>query len=1241
NISIFRVEGNVTTTTGTINIDDATIRILRQRTSLVEPPVIMNIKNRATFDIPADMTATIRTTVYDLTEGGAAEIVKTGGGTLFLTPNDGVSPSSLSSTIIVKEGQFTLGNANALVPNHGCTFKLEGGTISADYVGGASDILMHLDKSSVGNLMLHGNNAGENLDLSEFPGVALVPNGTFTYTGTITPYQNKYIFRPTGGLMVYDSDISDNANGVASVEIYGATDTDGVTLSGVNSGMTGNISVFKGILGISARSEAAGNSAFTKLYLAEGTSLKLDARLDDGFLTSRVDPASKPAAILLTDNSARCNVDLSLFPGCRLGTDKTDTIMVQTGAIFPNADNVYLLGGGAVPYYQTSHPGFQPSAMADTATGPARVEVGAVGIVNLSNSENTYSGGTSIVDGGAVFATADGFGAVPTEFDEDNIYINGGILRNANSNFALAATRGVKVGPDGAELHPWGTYSVDIRGGLTGAGPVRITDGGLITLSGANNTFQGPITVTQANQQLTIGSDEVFSWASTDGISTPGKVILKNGGNDTFNDVISGTGSLVKRGEGCMTLAQSQSYSGGTVVEGGALVLPDGVKLANSSSLFNNGEVVFSTLDALGLGIISGNGLFTVAGDVVLDTSRITGSQSFEVLDGAALDIDEPAFGEKSEVRLDDGARMTLGGCYVSKVDGFEAFSLNGSATLADGNLVLTPNTIGVSGSAFYPSQILISKPWSVSFTYQAGAHDEWTTDLLGAALVLQNDAAGPDALGAASSGAALGCTFAKSIGVIMRVGVESDTRNRYGFSNAGSITDDTSARSNAVAADGGNPIKITVSYDGSNLHAEWNCNGTVRTRDWTVDLAASLGSEFAWIGFTGATGASTGCEQTISNFAFGKSGATLSGINETDWTHSKYPATYTTLDDQPAFELTSNEGYKRSAVWNSTRINVTQPFRATFKYRVTACSTPPADGMAIAIQNYSSNAGDCYGADGGAVGLVYGTPRERTVGWAVNLYQGVNDQCFKYVLAGNFSGDTVPLTDWDLANGQDTEFTLTYDLYSLTLTATRNGVSISASRVVDLASAVGGDSAWIGFTGATGGSTARQVVYDFTFAYEEIDTSCYGNAFVVEGAAQMNLGEGTVAFGNLTLLDGADLAVGSAADSRLELAGTTLAGGATVTSSSAPIILSDTIAFDSATGILKLVGDVSASGKVALKLSSYNGSRDLIDLTEATTSLTEDDFEVTGDVSPLVKVGIRNGKVRVWRDDATIIILH
>ena len=738
---------------------------------------------------------------------------------------------------------------------------------------------------------------------------------------------------------------------------------------------------------------------------------------------------------------------------------------------------------------------------------------------------------------------------------------------------------------------------------------------------------------------MTIGSDANFSWASTDGISSVGKVVLRTTDDDVFGDVVSGTGGLTKQGEGRLTLARSQTYSGGTSVEGGTLVIPHGVTLANTASFRNNGEVVFDSLDALGTGSISGDGRFTLSGSIDLDASRIAGNPCFEVLPDAALAVNAPSFGSRSEVRLDDGSTATLGGGFVDTVEGFMGFVTSGTAKTVDGELVLTPNESGKAGSAFYTRRVKVTEPWSVSFTYQAGEHGDWTEDVLGAAFILQNADEGPALL--ETTAASAGCNVAKSFGALIRLGIDADCNDRWGFINGGRVEDANSARTLAIAASAGHELVVEVTYDGTKLHTKFTCNGNSRERDWTMDPAALLGSGFAWVGFTGATSASTGCAQTIRNFRFtGGSAVTLS-INETDWVHSKYAPTYTTVDGQPAFQLTTNESSKRSATWHKTRINVSRPFTASFKYRVPAHSESAADGFSIAIQNYGANAGDCYGADGGAMGIVYGTPRANTVAWGVNLYQ---TQSFKFVLDGAWNGDPVPMTEWDMADGNDTEFTLTYDLKTLTLTATRSGFDVTASREVDLLDKTGGaGTAWIGFTGGTGGSSAEQLVYDFTFAYGAVDNSRYANPFVVDGAVTLNLGQGAIGFADLTLLDGTVLsATSSYSGAALELGGTKLVGNATVSCvETSPIVLQDTIYFTENAGVLKLVGDVRANGKVKLDISSIKGVRNLLDLSEATTAITTDDFEVTGAVRPPVRLDIQNGILRAWRDVSTVLIFR
>ncbi len=1262
NIQSIRTGSDVTTTTATLNADSATFRstFARNRTWLLPPQVTFNFKNEVTFDIGVDsetgaaVTQNIGTKLNDLTEEGTGTFVKSGAGTLVLSNDGTVDSSTVSSLFLVRDGLLKIGSATVFAAGSTASFKLDGGTICADYEGGASFVLSRLDRDSVGSFVVTANNAAENLDFSQYPGVELVTSGTFTYTGKITPFQNKYVFRPTNGLMVYSGNIADIGATPASVEIYGATDLDGVTLAGLNDGMSGMISVFKGILGISGGSEAAGGPS-TKLYLAEGTALKLDARVGTTFFTTRIDPASKPAVILLTDNSAACNVDLSLFPGCRLGSDKTDEIMTQTGLILPNADNAYLLGGGAVPYYQTSHPGFLPSTMADAAAGPTRVEVATAGIVNLSNTANSYSGGTSILDSGVVFVTADGFGAVPDEFDEDNIYINGGILRSGNTKFSLAATRGVKVGPDGAELHPWGSYSMEIPGGLTGAGPLKISDAGCIWLSGARNTYVGPVTCTAATD-LIIGGAENYSWASEAGIAmNGGSVTLATPFDVAFNDVFSGTGSFRKQGNGTVTLMQPQTYAGETVIAEGKLVLGEGVSLVNSTALRNDGEVVFSSLSALGTGTIAGNGRFTVreGGNLRLDGNRIQGTPSFEVSRDASIEIDAPGFNPRSGFMLDDGASLKLGLGAVKAISGFGDFVCNGSAELLDGRLRLTPNDKGQFGSAFFNRRVKLSKPWTLTYTYQIGDHDTLTEDMFGCCFLIHNATLGESTLG--SDVTQLGCEFGPKIGVVNKLGYNGTYYNHYGFF-------DNPANTGALLASTGAAIVVTLTYDGATLHVAYDCNGTVRTRDQAIDFASALGSDYAWIGFGGCTGSATGCEQFYSNFSFssddtGSAEVEVPGpIGADGWSMSKYPPALVTLDDVDgqAFELTpADTENTRTAVWNKNKVRLDRPFTASFKYRVTSsAASGPGYGMTVVLQNKSATT---YGQNQGRYGFVHtsaGYEETNAVGYVVNLYKSQAEQKFRYIehntiMSVSEEEDAMSgLKDWNLADGVDTDFTLRYDLTNLTITASRPGFSHEVSREVDIAAVVNGNTAWIGFTGGTSTKWSRQLVHSFTFAYDDegFNPATYANPFVVAGAVRVLLGDDEVGFSNLELREGAVLTPAIAEGAGLlELANTLVSGNATVVSGeNVPIVLANAINFAPGTGTLKLVGDVKTNGRpIKLVLSELKGVRQLLDLSDMTKPLTLDDFELAGTVPPPLKMDIQNGILRAWRDISTVLFFR
>lgn len=156
--------------------------------------------------------------------------------------------------------------------------------------------------------------------------------------------------------------------------------------------------------------------------------------------------------------------------------------------------------------------------------------------------------------------------------------------------------------------------------------------------------------------------------------------------------------------------------------------------------------------------------------------------------------------------------------------------------------------------------------------------------------------------------------------------------------------------------------------------------------------------------------------------------------------------------------------------------------FQASFTYQTP--SDGGADGMSFCIQNEGPNA---LGGGGGSLGVSGITP---SVELELNLYTG-NAQNIGYTLLtdgltgadgnnGNYqkpgnvkinSGDPINISMY-YVNGQA----------EITFTDAVAATSFSASYAINIPAVVGGDTAYVGFTGADGGATSLQIITNFTF---------------------------------------------------------------------------------------------------------------------------------------------------------------
>ncbi|HNO77876.1 MAG TPA: choice-of-anchor Q domain-containing protein [Phycisphaerae bacterium] len=180
-------------------------------------------------------------------------------------------------------------------------------------------------------------------------------------------------------------------------------------------------------------------------------------------------------------------------------------------------------------------------------------------------------------------------------------------------------------------------------------------------------------------------------------------------GSSTFdgliNDSFNGPGSITKTGTGSFTLSNANTYSGGTVIEGGKLVLGNtagsatgsgGIAVANGGTLAGNGSANGTTTVASGGTVAPG----TSIGDMTLQNATFETGSTLEI----EFDMDQH-----------DGLFVTE----TAELAGtLEIVSLNGLPTIGASFVVLTAGTltgsfdavVGPTGSA-----------WSVDYDYVAG----------------------------------------------------------------------------------------------------------------------------------------------------------------------------------------------------------------------------------------------------------------------------------------------------------------------------------------------------------------------------------------------------------------------------------------------------------------------------------------------------------------------------------------
>ncbi|MGO8926101.1 MAG: LamG-like jellyroll fold domain-containing protein [Limisphaerales bacterium] len=288
-----------------------------------------------------------------------------------------------------------------------------------------------------------------------------------------------------------------------------------------------------------------------------------------------------------------------------------------------------------------------------------------------------------------------------------------------------------------------------------------------------------------------------------------------------------------------------------------------------------------------------------------------------------------------------------------------------------------------------------------------------------------------------------------------------------------------------------GVPITYSVQVTGTlPFSYQWYLNGTTL-------IPGATNASYTVIAPTGTTTYSVTIKNSVGQTP--SSTATLIGVTTpppvttfntsgTDWTLNGNVATAGFSNN--VLTLTDNTGGEAESAFYNTPQYI-GGFVAFFTYQMSATAgATPADGTTFCIQD--SPAGTSALGGGGGDLAYYGITNSAAL--ELNLYTGAHGGSgFQFGTNGMTPDSAVPTSPYmpvspvNLNSGDPINvwlYCLAGTAYVL-LTDTTTSASFSTTlNVGSLRDAIGADTAYIGFTGATGGDEASQMVSNFRFSY-------------------------------------------------------------------------------------------------------------------------------------------------------------
>ena len=489
--------------------------------------------------------------------GGSGSLSKTGAGTLTLFGSNSYTGSTIVAGGILRAGianAFSTGGAMQV--GAGATLDLNGFNTTVGSLAGSGAVTLGSATLTAGgdntNTIFDGNISGAGSLVKTGTG-DLFLFGTNSYTGGTTVSGGALVGTTSSlqGAILNNALVSfdQNTNGT-----YGGT-------------MSGSGTLLKTGLGTLTLTGANSYSGGTQVAGNGAVSIASDGALG------------------------------AASGGVVLGDSSSSGMLTFTNGSALSSGRAFQLGAGNGIFNTI---GASPVTLTGSITGSGGLIKNGAGTLVLGGAAG-YSGGTVVNAGTLQTSASNLFGATSTL-----TVAAGAAFDIAGSSQTLGSISG-----DGSVLLGGGTLTTgannasSVFGGvISGNGSLVKTGSGVLTLTGAN-TYSGGTSVL---------SGSLFGTTTSlhGNIFNNGLVLFDQNFDGTYAGSMSGSGILSKNGSGVLTLSGTNTYTGGTIINGGSIV---GTASSLQGTIINNGSLTIGgSADGIFHGILGGTGTLIKTG---------------------------------------------------------------------------------------------------------------------------------------------------------------------------------------------------------------------------------------------------------------------------------------------------------------------------------------------------------------------------------------------------------------------------------------------------------------------------------------------------------------------------------------------------------------------------------------------------------------------------------------------------